>query len=86
MAKICTIKNVEGALLQRDTMVSPPIELGIPLVFNLYTNPRKNEDMVSTDSWVIGPVLKMVAKFEESTKKHPLNAMGTPGLYTPRDG
>ena len=36
-----------------------------------------------TDSWVFGPVLKMVGEFEESVKKHPLIAMGTPDPYAP---
>ena len=31
-----------------------------------------------------GPVLKLVAEFEESVKRHPLIAMGTPDPYVPR--
>jgi arylsulfatase len=38
---------------------------------------------VITDSWIFGPVLKMVAEFEASVKKHPLIAMGTPDPYVP---
>ena len=53
------------------------------LLFNLYTSPREDEEKVATDTWIIGPVLKMVAKFEESTRKHPLIAMRTPDPYTP---
>jgi len=64
-------------------MVSPPVKLAIPFLFNLYTNPREDTDKQITDSWVIGPVLKMVGEFEASTKKHPLIAMGTPDPYTP---
>jgi hypothetical protein len=52
-------------------------------LFNLYTNPREDQDKQITDSWVIGPVLKMVDEFEASTKKHPLIAMGTPDPYVP---
>jgi hypothetical protein len=37
-------------------------------------------------TWVIGPVLKMVAAFEESTKKYPLIPMGTPDPYRPPTG
>jgi hypothetical protein len=32
--------------------------------------------------WIIGP-LKMIAEFEESKKKYPLIAMGTPNAYRP---
>lgn len=64
-------------------MISPPVKLPIPLLFNLYTNPREDEEKTATDSWIIGPVLKMVAEFEASTKTHPLIAMGTPDPYVP---
>jgi hypothetical protein len=33
-----------------EPMVSPPIKLAIPLLFNLYANPREDEDKVITDS------------------------------------
>jgi hypothetical protein len=56
---------------------------GFPFLFNLYTNPREDTDKQITDSWVIGPVLKMIGAFEASVKKHPLIAMGTPDPYTP---
>jgi arylsulfatase A-like enzyme len=76
-------KNFKVHFYQQETMVSPPIKLAIPLLFNLYTNPREDQDKVITDSWVFGPVLKMVGEFEASVKKYPLIAMGTPDPYTP---
>jgi arylsulfatase len=76
-------RNFKVHFYKQETMVSPPIKLGIPLLFNLYTNPREDEEKVAHDSWVIGPVLKMVAEFETSVNKHPLIAMGTPDPYTP---
>jgi arylsulfatase len=66
-----------------ETMVSPPIKLGLPLIFNLYENPREDEEKVFAQTWVVGPILKLVAEFEESVKKHPLIAMGTPDPYAP---
>jgi len=68
---------------KQETMVSKAAKLGIPLLFNLYTNPREDEEKVATETWVIGPILKMVAAFEASVKKHPLIPMGTPDPYTP---
>lgn len=76
-------RNFKVHFYQQETMVSPALKLGIPLLFNLYTNPREEVDKTATDSWVIGPVLKVVAEFEESVRKHPLIAMGTPDPYTP---
>ena len=34
------------------------------VLFHLYSNPREDQDKVITDSWVFGPVLKMVGEFE----------------------
>jgi hypothetical protein len=59
-------------------------EAADPELFNLYTNPREEDDKVVLDSWIIGPVLKMVAAFEESAKQHPPIPMGTPDPYAPR--
>jgi arylsulfatase len=76
-------KNFKVHFYQQETMVSPPVKLAIPLLFNLYTNPREDQDKVITDSWIFGPVLRMVGEFEASVKKYPLIAMGTPDPYTP---
>jgi arylsulfatase len=32
---------------------------------------------------VVGPILKIVAEFEQSVKKYPLIPMGTPDPYRP---
>jgi arylsulfatase A-like enzyme len=75
--------NYKVHFYQQETMVSPAVKLPVPLLFNLYTNPQEDEEKPVTDTWVIGPVLKMVAAFEESVKKFPLIAMGTPDPYQP---
>ena len=64
-------------------MVSPALKLPVPLLINLYTNPREDIDKPTVDSWVVGPVLKMVGAFEASVKAHPLIPMGTPDPYQP---
>jgi arylsulfatase len=76
-------RNYKLHFYEQETMVSPPLKLGIPKLFNLYTNPREEDVKPSTDSWIIGPALKMVSAFEASTKKHPLIPMGTPDPYAP---
>jgi arylsulfatase A-like enzyme len=76
-------RNFKVHFYRQETMVSPPVKLGIPLLFNLYINPREDEDKPALDSWIMGPVLKMVGAFEESVKKHPLIPMGTPDPYVP---
>ena len=76
-------RNYKVHFYLQETMVSPAMKLGVPMVFNLYTNPQEITDKVSLDSWVVGPVLKMVAEFEASTKTFPLIPMGTPDPYRP---
>jgi arylsulfatase A-like enzyme len=76
-------RNFKVHFYQQETMVSPPVKLGVPKLFNLYTNPREDDEKPAVDTWVVGPVLKMVAEFEESVKTHPLIPMGTPDPYTP---
>jgi arylsulfatase A-like enzyme len=68
---------------QQETMISPPVRLPLPFLFNLYTNPQEDETKTILDSWIIGPVLKMVGEFEASTKTYPLIPMGTPDPYRP---
>ena len=76
-------RNFKIHFYKQETMVSPAVKLGIPLIFNLYDNPREDEEKIFTQTWVVGPILKMVAEFEESVKTHPLIKMGTPDPYTP---
>ena len=76
-------RNYKVHFYQQETMVSPAVKLPVPLLLNLYTNPREEEDKPTVDSWVVGPVLKMVAEFEQSVKRHPLIPMGTPDPYAP---
>ncbi|AQV94419.1 arylsulfatase [Cupriavidus necator] len=68
---------------QQETMSSPPLKRALPRIFDLYTNPREDDEKPSIQSWVIGPVLKMLGEFEASTKKYPLIPMGTPDPYQP---
>jgi arylsulfatase len=76
-------RNYKIHFYEQQTMVSPALKLGFPKLFNLYTNPREEDDKLSTDSWIIGPALKMVGAFEQSVKKYPLIPMGTPDPYKP---
>ncbi len=49
------VAQFQSALLSAGDDVLAAVKLGIPLLFNLYTNPREDEDKVITDSWVIRP-------------------------------
>ena len=79
-------RNYKVHFYQQETMISPPVKLPVPFLFNLYTNPHEDENKPTLDTWVIGPVLKMIGAFEESLKQHPLIPMGTPDPYRPPPG
>jgi len=79
-------RNYKVHFYQQETMIAPPVKLPLPFLFNLYTNPQEDETKTILDSWIIGPVLKMIGTFEESTKKYPLIPMGTPDPYRPPTG
>jgi arylsulfatase len=77
-------RNYKLHLFQQETMMSPPMKLPVPLLLDLYTNPREDETKRAFASWVLGPMLKMTGAFEASVKQHPLIPMGTPDPYQPR--
>jgi arylsulfatase len=74
-------RNWKLHFMRQDTMFDPPVKNPTPTIFNLYTDPR--EEKPTVDSWVVGPMLKIVGDFEQSVKKYPLIPMGTPDPYTP---
>ena len=49
--------------------------------FYLYTDPREGKP--TPDSWVVGPVLKIVSDFEKSVQHYSLIPMGTPDPFRP---
>jgi arylsulfatase len=75
-------RNWKLHFYRQDTMFDPPVRNPVPTIFNLYTDPR--EEKPTADSWVVGPVLKIVGEFERSVAQHPLIPMGTPDPYRPR--
>lgn len=74
-------RNWKMHFMRQDTMFDPPVKNPTPTLFNLYTDPR--EEKPTVDSWVVGPMLKIVGEFEQSVKKYPMIPMGTPDPYTP---
>jgi len=74
-------RNWKLHFMRQETMFDPPVKNPVPTIHNLFTDPR--EEKPTADTWVVAPVLKIVANFEQSVKKHPLIPMGTPDPYQP---
>jgi arylsulfatase A-like enzyme len=69
---------------QRDWW-TPAAKLGVPKIYNLYTDPKEEYPGTATpNAWVGGPMMKIVADFEASLKKYPPIAPGTLDPYTAR--
>jgi len=68
---------------QRDWW-SPPVKLGSPKAFDLLTDPKEEYPATALrNTWNAGPVMKIAAELEQSLKKFPPIAPGTPDPYTP---
>jgi arylsulfatase A-like enzyme len=68
---------------QRDWW-SPAIKLGVPKIFDLFTDPKEEYPATATENaWVAGLMMKIVVEFEQSLKRYPPIAPGTPDPYTP---
>lgn len=74
-------RNWKMHFMRQDTMFDPPVKNPVPTIYNLFTDPR--EEKPALDTWVVGPMLKIVASFEQSVKRFPLIPMGTPDPYSP---
>jgi arylsulfatase len=68
---------------QRDWW-TPPTKLGEPKAVDLITDSKEEYPATGIrNTWAAGPALKIVAEFEESLKKFPPIAPGTPDPHTP---
>ncbi len=74
-------RNWKMHFYRQDTMVDPPVKYPVPMIYNLYTDPREEDH--KADTWVVYPMMKIVRDFEKTTTKYPLIPMGTPDPYLP---
>ncbi|MET0049898.1 MAG: sulfatase-like hydrolase/transferase [Candidatus Thiodiazotropha sp.] len=74
-------RNWKLHFMRQETMFDPPVKNPVPTIYNLYTDPR--EEKPTPDTWVVGPVLKIVDEFDRSVEQYPLIPMGTPDPYVP---
>lgn len=63
----------------------PVLPRGLPVVFNLLTNPREDpdENLATTHVWVITAASRMIGEFQASLVEHPPIAAGTSDPYEP---
>jgi arylsulfatase len=61
-------------------MYDTPQILPLPKLINLLTYMKEERDTAAKNSWVLDPMVKIVAEFEASLKKYPPIKLGTPDL------
>jgi arylsulfatase len=63
---------------------SPPTKLGVPQLFDLYTDPKEEYPALLTpNGWSAAPMMEILNSFEQSMAKHPPIKPGTPDPYQP---
>lgn len=60
-----------------------PNHLETPWIFNLIQDPKEETDVGTENSWVRGPLRKMIHAFEQSLKAHPPIPPGAPDDFIP---
>lgn len=71
-------RNWKVHFVWQEYMFDPPQKLANPRVHNLIEDPRERNNIASMNTWVYNPALKIVHDFEESLKREPPIAPGTP--------
>ena len=70
-------------LIWQVNMYDPPMKLPLPKIVNLLTDLKEEHDVLSYHNWVTNPMTKLLNDLEESLRKYPPIAMGTPDPYSP---
>ncbi len=60
-----------------------PNHLETPWIFNLTQDPKEESDVGTENSWVRGPLRKMIHGFQQSLKQYPPIPPGAPDDYVP---
>ena len=76
-------RNWKMHLIWQVKMYDPPVKLPLPKIVNLLTDLKEEHDLLSYVHWVTNPMTKLLNEHEESLKKYPPIAMGTPDPYSP---
>jgi len=64
-------------------MYEPPVNLALPKIINLLTDPKEERDVAAKNSWVADAVVKIIAELETVFNKHMPIKVGTADPYVP---
>ena len=70
-------------LVHLENMNSKPMQLNVPRVYNLITDPKEEYNMASEATWVLPVMFKKVIEFQATLVEEPPIPLGTPDPYVP---
>ena len=76
-------RNWKMHLIWQVNLYDAPLKLPQPKIVNLLTDLKEERDVRIHTGWVAYPMTKLLSELEESLKKYPPIAMGTPDPYQP---
>ncbi len=69
---------------KQDFQSDPMLKLPLPLLYDLYADPREENEVTIKQSWVYRPMLAFLGRFQASLSTEPPIAEGTPDPYVPK--
>ncbi|MBI3208500.1 MAG: sulfatase-like hydrolase/transferase [Candidatus Solibacter usitatus] len=76
-------RNWKMHLISQVNRFDPPVKLPQPKIVNLLTDLKEERDSMADNGWVLHPMTKLINQLDESLKKYPPIALGTPDPYVP---
>ena len=70
-------------LIWLDDMAKTPAQLPVPYLFNLLSDPKEENSVLTENSWVQAPISRMTRDFQQSLGKYPPIPPGTADPYIP---
>jgi arylsulfatase len=77
-------RNWKMHLVELENMNSEPMELNVPRVYNLITDPKEQYNMSAEATWLLPVMFKKIVEFQKTLVEEPPIQLGTPDPYTPQ--
>jgi arylsulfatase len=76
-------RNWKVHLVELENMDSEPMELNVPRIYNLITDPKEQYNMASEATWLAPVVFSKIVEFQATLVQEPPITLGTPDPYEP---
>ena len=76
-------RNWKMHLFELENMNSEPMQLNVPRIYNLITDPKEEYNLASEATWVLPVLFKKIVEFQKTLVEEPPIQLGTPDPYVP---